>query len=74
MSDEEKSGITEVVNTGIEKWLELLVTNVDIHSSDAVKYFTLLRQDLRPVQLSKKFKSKVTNCVSYFVERALYTV
>ena len=64
VSDEEKSGITEVVHKQIEKWLEILVNSVDIYSSDAVEYFTLLKQDLRPVQLSKKFKLKVTSYVS----------
>jgi len=66
--DEENKKATEIVHSEIEKWLEILVNNVDIQSSDAVKFFNLLRQDLRPVQLSRKFKSKVTNYVSYFVD------
>ena len=64
VSDEEKAGVTEVVHKEIENWLEMLVNSIDIYSSDVVKYFTLLRQELRPVQLSKKFKTKVTTFVS----------
>ena len=64
LSDEEKAGVTEVVHKEIEKWLEMLVNSVDIYSGDAVKYFDLLRKDIRPVQLSKTFKLKVTSFVS----------
>ena len=65
LPDGEKSRVTEVVHTEIQKWLEMLLDHVDIRAGDAVNYFILLRQELRPVQLSKMFKGTINTRVSY---------
>jgi len=57
---EEKNQITDIVNAQIKKWLEMLVDHVDMWADDVLTYFTLLCQDLRPVQLSTKFKHTIT--------------
>ena len=62
---EEKSRVTEIVNTEIQKWLEILVDNVDMRAGDVIKYLNFLRQNLRPVQLNAKFKQTVHARVGY---------
>ena len=55
-----------VIETEIKKWLELLVSNVDMFASDAGEFFKILYNELSPKELSKKFrKDTVTVSVSY---------
>jgi len=72
--DAEKSRVTEIVHTEIQKWLDMLVDNVDIGADDAVKYFILLRTNLRPAQLAKLSKVKVTARVSLYFVWCVHTV
>ena len=64
VSDVEKRHVTEIVNSEIQKWLELLVKNVDIKAKEAVPLYNLLRTELKPAELLRKFKPVVIACVS----------
>ena len=62
--DEHNSKIAYIIQTEIEKWLELLVNSVDMFASNAAEYFKVLYTELSR-ELRVKFRSVVAQSVSY---------
>ena len=63
--DEHNSKMAYIIETEIEKWLELLVDSVDMFASNAVEYFKMLYTELSPRELHIKFGNVVVHSVSY---------
>ena len=63
-NDEQSKSKARIIETEIIKWLELLVSGVDMFARDAVDYFKLLYNELSPKELRAKYGNTVALSVS----------
>ena len=63
-NDEQNKSKAHIIETEIIKWLELLVSAVDMFAEDAVDFLKLLYDELSPKELGAKYRNTVAVSVS----------